>query len=173
MTCVHVQEPGKGWEALQQEDDREDSSDDHEDPGWDEWQEEEGADTVCLFCVHVERVPQAIFEHMKVEHAFDFEDIRQKRGLDFYQCIKLLNYIRRQTHHGRCYVCTESFSDLLAHARAHGHLDPSHTPDLWDRPEYYFPTYENDPLLCAIDDPDDDPPTPQLAALSVTDQQPQ
>jgi len=33
-------------------------------------------------------------------------------GLDFYQCIMLINYIRRQTSLLKCFSCGEAFEDI-------------------------------------------------------------
>lgn len=43
----------------------------------------------------------AMLKHCKEKHNFDFLEVRQKLGLDFYGNIKLVNYIRSQVHSGQ------------------------------------------------------------------------
>eukprot|EP00124_Ichthyophonus_hoferi_P002503 Ihof_evm3s173 gene=Ihof_evmTU3s173 len=134
---VNYLEEGKGWEALQKEKDTIDSGDETGANQWDEWQEESSDEnvTVCLFCSHLEASPEDIFPHMVTCHGFDFKAIRRDKKLDFYQCIKMLNYLRRQTYQRRCYVCDQSFpldGELLAHAQANAHFDVSGQPDIWN-----------------------------------------
>merc|ERR1711890_202891 len=72
--------------------------------------------------------------------------------MGFYHQIKLINYIRRQMHNNSCMVCDDSFpcrSDVLHHmiSSAHNHIPPE---DVWNQPQYFFPTYEDDALLCVL-----------------------
>ena len=41
----------------------------------------------------------------------------------------------------------------MEHMSSAGHLKlPENSKDSWDQPTYFFPTYENDNLLCFLDD---------------------
>lgn len=53
---------------------------------------------------------------MEADHEFDFSD--QTRDLDFYQKVKLVNYIRKRTHNKKCFYCDQGCSTaelLTAH----------------------------------------------------------
>lgn len=66
-----------------------------------------------------------------------------------------MNFIRRQIHQSRCYGCTRTFdcrADALRHIAAEGHVMKLPEMSAWDQPQYYFPTYENDALLCTLSD---------------------
>ncbi|KAM9753718.1 LOW QUALITY PROTEIN: zinc finger protein 277 [Menidia menidia] len=74
-------------------------------------------------------------------------------NLRFYQQVKLVNFIRRQVHQGRCPSCQQFFSGrppLLQHLGAGGHAMHLPGAPAWDQPQYYFPTYENDGLLVPV-----------------------
>ncbi|XP_053282675.1 zinc finger protein 277 [Pleuronectes platessa] len=78
--------------------------------------------------------------------------------LRFYQQVKLVNFIRRQIHQSRCYGCEGKFlsrADVLRHIAAAGHVMKLPDVSTWDQPQYYFPTYENDALLCSLSDSDE------------------
>ena len=83
----------------------------------------------------------------------------------------MINYIRRCVHLNTCLQCGDIFPDqvmmmmikimmimmipplqssLLEHMTWSGHHVPGPSSD-WDQPQYYFPTYENDNLLCGLE----------------------
>ncbi|KAK7891251.1 hypothetical protein WMY93_023214 [Mugilogobius chulae] len=79
--------------------------------------------------------------------------------LHFYQQVKLVNFIRRQIHQSRCYGCEQRFENrqaVLQHLSTEGHVMKLPQMSIWNQPQYYFPTYENDALLCTLSDSDDD-----------------
>ena len=66
----------------------------------------------------------------------------------------MINFIRRSVHLNTCIGCGERFAEpeaLLSHMAWSSHNRPGSTGD-WDQPQYYFPTYENDNLLCALEE---------------------
>ncbi|CAO3675503.1 unnamed protein product [Umbelopsis vinacea] len=64
---------------------------------WDDWEgEEEQEEMKCLFCSSKFDTASSVFSHCLDAHKFDFVKTRQQLGLDFYQCIRLINYIRRE-----------------------------------------------------------------------------
>lgn len=100
-----------------------------------------------------------IYTHMKEAHGFDLHKVRTELNLRFYQQVKLVNFIRRQIHQSRCYGCQEKFAsrdDVLRHIEAEGHVMKLPDMSTWNQPQYYFPTYENDALLCTLSDSDED-----------------
>jgi len=68
------------------------NSDDGENE-WDDWTDNE-EEAICLFCDKKD-IPSNIFSHMTSEHNFNFTKLRIREKMDFYDCIKVLNYIRK------------------------------------------------------------------------------
>uniref|UniRef100_A0A8D3CVW9 Zinc finger protein 277 n=1 Tax=Scophthalmus maximus TaxID=52904 RepID=A0A8D3CVW9_SCOMX len=154
---INYLELGKTWEEVQSEDDRE-LVDDGADDDWSDWQAHP-VSAVCLFCEHQSETMDQIYSHMKDIHDFDLHKLRTELNLRFYQQVKLVNFIRRQIHQSRCYGCHQRFesrADVLRHIVAEGHVMQLPDVSTWDQPQYYFPTYENDALLCTLPDSDDE-----------------
>ncbi|XP_012942323.1 zinc finger protein 277 [Aplysia californica] len=147
---INYMEMGKNWESLQSEDNRPVSN--HEKPAneeeeWSGWTEDSEPRVVCLFCDFSCPNQSDLLAHMKEKHGFDLQDVNQKLQLNFYQKVKLINYIRRQV------------SAALSGAR-HAMCANTAVPmirgtSVWDQPQYFFPTYEDDTLLCQLDDDDE------------------
>ncbi|KAJ3088472.1 hypothetical protein HK102_008662 [Quaeritorhiza haematococci] len=125
---------------------------------WTDWNESSSEPTMCLFDERILPSAAEACEHMKQEHGFDLATIRREMALDFYQTLKLINYIRRETSMLRCYSCHagafETMEQLEEHMQGEGHF--ANVPQIgkanfWDDPQYLFPTYENDPLLFDVD----------------------
>uniref|UniRef100_A0A8C5MAY6 Zinc finger protein 277 n=1 Tax=Leptobrachium leishanense TaxID=445787 RepID=A0A8C5MAY6_9ANUR len=149
---INYLELGKTWEDVQSEDDRDLVDNNEEDwSGWDE----HPISAVCLFCEKQADATEKLLEHMKDNHHFDLLKIKSHLGLKFYQQVKLVNFIRRQIHQCRCHGCQETFpskSELVKHMEENRHQGLLPERSLWDQPQYYFPTYENDSLLCTLSD---------------------
>jgi len=140
------------------------------DESWDDWREESQNEELwertslpaaplghvtCLFCDKTFAEMSDLLLHMSATHAFDFHHLRNAFKMDFYRQVKLVNYIRRQMHLGRCLHCNLKFAnrqDLLAHMQKLDHLRPPKDVEEWDRPEFLFPIYEDDGLLCRLED---------------------
>ncbi|XP_061780843.1 zinc finger protein 277 isoform X1 [Nerophis lumbriciformis] len=153
---INYLELGKTWEQVQSEDDRELVDD--EDDDWSDWRSHP-VSVVCLFCAHQSETMQQICAHMKEVHSFDLHQLRTQLNLGFYQQVKLVNFIRRQIHQNRCYACQGKFQsrgDVLRHIVDEGHVMDLPPVSAWNQPQYYFPTYENDALLCTLCDSDGD-----------------
>ncbi|KAK5866781.1 hypothetical protein PBY51_011329 [Eleginops maclovinus] len=153
---INYLELGKTWEEVQSEDDR-DLGDDGDDD-WSDWQAHP-VSAVCLFCDHQSETMEQIYTHMKEAHRFDLHQLRTELSLRFYEQVKLVNFIRRQLHQSRCYGCQEAFScreEVLRHLQAAGHVMTLPHASTWNQPQYFFPTYENDALLCTLSDSDGD-----------------
>uniref|UniRef100_A0A1B6CPI2 C2H2-type domain-containing protein n=1 Tax=Clastoptera arizonana TaxID=38151 RepID=A0A1B6CPI2_9HEMI len=128
------------------------SSDSEDEADWSDWKEEEDECIVCLFCNKTSNNWNELMQHISKSHHFSFE--MNTKNLDFYQKVKLVNYIRRQVHRQTCINCDthcDSNEILLMHMGDDQHffMPSSH---LWDQPEYFFPTYENDTFLSQIED---------------------
>ncbi|RVE71468.1 hypothetical protein OJAV_G00052200 [Oryzias javanicus] len=153
---INYLELGKSWEEVQSEDDRELVEDDEDD--WSDWQANP-VSAVCLFCDHQSETMDQLYSHMKDAHSFDLHQLKTELNLRFYQQVKLVNFIRRQIHQSRCYSCQQKFdckADLMQHIEREGHIMKLPVTSTWDQPQYYFPTYENDALLCTLSESDED-----------------
>ncbi|KAF9131883.1 hypothetical protein BGW39_001187 [Mortierella sp. 14UC] len=175
---INYLEPGKNWENF--EHDRYDSDDDRRDDSWADWDDAlEEEKTKCLFENAYFPSAQVTRDHMKEAHGFDLEGERHALGLDFYQTISLINYIRRQTMLGVCFSCqkkkpetssTKESADadtdeedeednwLGKHLKEDGcgAKVPSKEADFWKDAQYLLPMLENDPLLMIFGEEESD-----------------
>ncbi|XP_031471511.1 zinc finger protein 277 [Phasianus colchicus] len=164
---INYLEFGKSWEEVQSEDDRELLDNLEED--WSDW-EEHPVCAVCLFCEQQADTTEKLHLHMQKSHGFDFHKIKSELGLNFYQQVKLVNFIRREIHQCRCYSCQEKFQSkggLISHMQETKHITFLPARSTWDQPQYYFPTYENDTLLCTLSDSEDLKPEDQSEDVPV------
>nr|XP_033814251.1 zinc finger protein 277 isoform X2 [Geotrypetes seraphini] len=149
---INYLELGKSWEEVQSEDDRE--LIDHQEDDWSDW-EEHPICAVCLFCDKQADTTEKLLDHMKDAHGFDLNKTKAALGLKFYQQVKLVNFLRREIHQGRCHGCQMMFHSkpaLVNHMEETKHIALLPDRSLWNQPQYYFPTYENDTLLCTLSD---------------------
>ncbi|KAH0616598.1 hypothetical protein JD844_027828 [Phrynosoma platyrhinos] len=136
----------------------------------------------CLYCEKIFRDKNTLKDHMRKKqhrrinaknreydrfyiinyleiHGFDLLKIKSEHGLNFYQQVKIVNFIRREVHQCQCYICQEKFpskKDLVNHMEETKHITSLPAQSMWDQPQYYFPTYENDTLLCTLLDSEDE-----------------
>ncbi|XP_030755463.1 zinc finger protein 277 [Sitophilus oryzae] len=154
---VNYLELGKNWRVIEKEDDRyalsigETENNDEEYSDWNE-----RGDTIsCLFCTTTETDINQLCLHMQKTHDFDFTVAT--KSLDFYQKVKLVNYIRKMIHNKTCPCCEnveKSNVALEVHLRNMQHCKIPDV-DVFNQPEFYFPTYENDAFLYLIEDLED------------------
>ncbi|KAJ3285916.1 hypothetical protein HK104_009250 [Borealophlyctis nickersoniae] len=129
---------------------------DENDDRWDDWEEEE-AESQCPFCPAKISPPSAAFEHCRVEHAFDFKQTRKQLGLDFYGSIRLINYVRTEAKRN-----PSLSSDQIISAGKNA---------AWIEDDTFLqPVVDDDPLLYAFEDEDDDDLQSALASSSLTPQ---
>ena len=72
-------------------------SDDEESGDWEEWQAagpEEAEDAQCFFCSDELPSSKAVFQHCVEVHSFDFLKFRADANLDFYDTLRLINFVR-------------------------------------------------------------------------------
>lgn len=134
------------------------------DSDWSDW-EGEKQNLNCLFCSVNDTDFPAIKKHMKASHDLDFEAAIS--GLNFYEKVKVVNYVRRQMHTLKCVSCSEQFETIKLlhdHLAALNHYGIGKQKD-WDHPEFFFPTYEDDSFLCYLDDPSDNTCTEEDAVV--------
>jgi protein arginine N-methyltransferase 3 len=87
-----------------------------DDEGWEDAEPGEESDTfISLLDDEVFTDLMQMLNHCKEKHNFDFLELRQRLGLDFYGNIKLVNFIRSQVHSGNLVspstISREDFED--------------------------------------------------------------
>ncbi|XP_015757201.1 PREDICTED: protein arginine N-methyltransferase 3-like [Acropora digitifera] len=107
----------------------------------DEWEEIEREDltisTLCLFCDKCFKNAEDVWRHCSSAHGVDIIKIKRNHGLDFYGCIKLINFIRKMK------PSPESLTIVAP-------------PFPWESEEFLNPTMPNDELLQYDFDDDSD-----------------
>ncbi|CEP14921.1 hypothetical protein [Parasitella parasitica] len=151
---INYLEPGKNWESF--ENDNYDSDDEKKDESWADWEEDVQESTMCLFDTQVLTSPKEALEHMKTVHHFDLTELGKSKDLDFYQIIRLINYIRHQSSLSTCFSCGKvmnSETELEEHLKQADCISKFVPMDasFWIDPRYLIPTYENDPLLTGFE----------------------
>ncbi|KAI8322119.1 S-adenosyl-L-methionine-dependent methyltransferase [Martensiomyces pterosporus] len=115
---------------------------DTQDDRWDDWEDEEmNTPMKCLFCTHTFQSPITLFRHVKQVHGFDFPKIRAKLSLDFYQSMRVVNYIRTMGLQDPNFGNVSGFS-----------IDG--TEAFINDDAYLKPVIEDDTLLYALDELD-------------------
>jgi protein arginine N-methyltransferase 3 len=105
-----------------------------DDEGWEDAEpDEENTQFISLLDDEVFMDIHAMLNHCKQKYNFDFLEIRQRLGLDFYGNIKLINFIRSQVHSGNKVSANISKEDL-------------------DDEKYLKPILEDDALLFSLDE---------------------
>ena len=126
-----------------------------EDNNWDDLDDEIDLQTQCLFCNEILSNPEDCFIHMQNLHSFNLKNIQREHNLKFYDTMKLINYFRNCQRED-----TNSFGDTKdgdgsdyggAILKQKFEMNKIPSCKLWNRPEFYFPVYEEDPLLTAIE----------------------
>ncbi|XP_071961515.1 zinc finger protein 277-like [Antedon mediterranea] len=157
---INYLEMGKNWEDVRAEDDRDIAAARSESPdseNWEDWDDDASANIVCLFCSYNSSEMSTMLSHMTQVHSFDLGVIKKTLDLNFYHQIKLINFIRREMHQHSCFVCREKYTsddEIYKHMTEEKHISQIPDRNVWDQPQYFFPTYENDTLLCALEDDD-------------------
>ncbi|KAL6854562.1 hypothetical protein ACP4OV_019124 [Aristida adscensionis] len=136
----------------------EEEEEEEENEGWDDWcsdGEDSGGGLLCLFCALRFDAESSLFSHCAADHCFDFRGIVRESGLDFYGCIKLINFVRSKVADNKCWSCGQAFScnrELCSHLHA-PRIDGK-VP--WEDDSYLKPFMENDSLLHSLSMDDDD-----------------
>ncbi len=110
---------------------------------------------VCLFCSAQYTDVAELQNHMTLVHDFNYQALKTRLSLNFYQQVKLINFVRRQMYLNQCVNCNKKFAEkeeLFGHMNVEDHLRPPEDKAEWDQPQYFFSTYENDTLLYSLED---------------------
>lgn len=137
--------PGTTWEDLP-EDVSSDESEDVDEDGSDDIID---SSTECLFCEHRASEAELISEHMKSVHNFTLSSYFS----DFYDGVKVINYLRVCWRDCKCAFCGHSFDSndqLTDHYSNCEHKSHDKLLEEWREPQYLFPFYEDDNLLSLI-----------------------
>ncbi|KAJ1735401.1 hypothetical protein LPJ61_000565 [Coemansia biformis] len=115
---------------------------DSQDDRWDDWEGDEmDAPAQCLFCPQLFQSPPDLFSHARAVHGFDFLKTRSDLALDFYQSMRVVNYIRTRA------------LDCPGFEKASGFAIDGSEPFLSDD-AYLKPAIPDDSLLFALDELD-------------------
>lgn len=148
---VNYMLPGTTWHDLAA--DLEElcvSSEDDKDDAWENLDDIVDMGTTCLLCDHQESDPELILKHMETSHDFILNSLFS----EFYDGIKIVNFIRICWRDSRCAFCSDFFdsSDSLnAHFASCTFKSENKISDEWKSPEYLFPFYEDDNLLSILE----------------------
>ncbi|TAQ89290.1 hypothetical protein B7494_g2365 [Chlorociboria aeruginascens] len=105
-----------------------------DDEGWEDAEaDEEQATFISLLDDEVFSDIMSMLNHCKEKHSFDFLEIRQRLHLDFYDNVKLVNYIRSCVHAG------EPISSIIS-------------KEAFEDEKYLKPVLEDDALLFSLDE---------------------
>ncbi|KAJ1771667.1 hypothetical protein IW140_003259 [Coemansia sp. RSA 1813] len=111
---------------------------------WDDWEGDEmDIPMKCLFCTQTFHSALILFRHVKKTHEFDFLKARADLKLDFYQSMRLVNYIRTM----------EASDPHSASVSASGFVIDGTEAFLTDD-TYLKPVMAEDALLYALDELD-------------------
>uniref|UniRef100_A0A0D9X216 Probable protein arginine N-methyltransferase 3 n=1 Tax=Leersia perrieri TaxID=77586 RepID=A0A0D9X216_9ORYZ len=152
-------------EEYEEDEDEEDGEE-----GWDDWESDGddaagggggggGGGLLCLFCSERFGSESSLFSHCASEHKFDFYGVvKETTGMDFYGCIKFINFVRSKVAENKCWSCGQVFS---SNSELCGHLHASEIPQPegkvpWGDDLYLKPFMEDDSLLHSLSIFDDD-----------------
>lgn len=105
-----------------------------DDEGWEDAEpDQEDIHYISLLDDETFTDSNTMLNHCREKYGFDFLEVRQRLGLDFYGNIKLVNYIRSQVHSGQKVNASISREDF-------------------DDEKYLKPVLEDDALLFSLDE---------------------
>lgn len=140
----------KHWQQIKQEND---FYIDNYNEDWCDWVEDDRSSCLCFFCPFSSKFDQ-IKEHLNVKHNFDFDRLILEKP-DYYDRVRLVNYVRKKAQTNQCYICEEAFverAQLLEHLTWSNHSYSDLKSECYSGPEFYFPTLDDDCLLFFLDD---------------------
>jgi len=132
---INYTELGMNWLKIHQE------ADDVDEDDFEGWPEKEGPG-FCLFCNQAFNSVSAIFDHMKEKHNFDFLALCKSKSLNYYEKVKLINYIRSEVKRLQESNTQEPTESIVAFVKS-----TIQEVTIWNQPQYYFPTIKDDLVL--------------------------
>jgi len=158
---INYLDPGKPWKEVQNEPEYEKEEINEDDDTycnekeWEDWVDPKAMVSLCLFCSKTDDDVNNIVSHMKNEHEFDLHALKVQLGLNFYNQVKIVNYIRKQVYQNKCPCCSEDLKtrdNFNEHLFTERHYKLPKDRNVWDQPGYFFPTFDDDSLLCFLED---------------------
>jgi protein arginine N-methyltransferase 3 len=129
-----IDREGEKYAASSGSSETSDILDSKDDEGWEDAEpDQEEIPFISLLDDEVFMDIQSMLSHCKEKYGFDFLEVRQRLGLDFYDNIKLVNYIRSRVHSGHKITSSISREDF-------------------DNEKYLKPVLESDALLFSLDE---------------------
>ncbi|KAK0181496.1 hypothetical protein PV327_003775 [Microctonus hyperodae] len=153
-------EPNNTWRRRERNkiDDTEEhteitSDNEDEESPWTGWNDDDSVSITCLLCSQKSQDFTAILEHMIAAHNFDFVKMTDK--LNFYEKVKVVNYLRQQIEDKKCIYCNENLDDTSDHMMTQNHykIPPS---QIWNQLNFYSPKNNTDSFLYHLDTNSDD-----------------
>lgn len=106
---------------------------------WDEQPDYTNQVYISLFCDSTFQTSEECLKFMTEKHNFDLNELSKRANFNFYDRIKIINYIRRVVAEGKMEI-----SEILT----------SIGKREWDSIQFLFPTFENDQLLYSFESND-------------------
>ncbi|EPZ32928.1 Zinc finger, C2H2 domain-containing protein [Rozella allomycis CSF55] len=122
---------------------------------WEDWWDNsKEAQTLSLFGQRYFDTPFDAIMEVKDEFKFDIKEFVIAKGLDVYERIKLINYIRRKTSELSCITCNTKFknSDTLKDHYCNTNHIFLLEKDNFVSSEFLYPILADDPLLWYVDE---------------------
>lgn len=138
---------------------------DSDDERWEDWEADEGQfvspPTACLFAPARKLASaEAVWSAAKAENGFDFAAFKADRGLDFYGCVRVVNYIRATVRDAVKELSKASPTVGLVGLPKDrvASIIGSMTKDspMWKDDALLAPVFPDDPLLTSLGGGDDD-----------------
>lgn len=143
-----------------------------DDSDWSDWEDrDQKIEIICLFCSHKEPSFDTLTSHMAFAHKFNF--VEETKSLSFYQKVKMVNFIRRKIHLKQCLsceMCCKTLEELTSHMTEQNHQKCDQSA--FEKPEFFFPTFEDDSFLCHLDNfNEDDDVSDDSGAVVISEDQ--
>ena len=120
---VNYLEEDRKWAEVIAEND--DEIDETLEEGVKDFDDVEINETSCLICDAVLTDPEGAIQHMKSFHDFDFAEIREVTGRDFYKLVRFVNYARTMRQMNKCFVCgAQVLGEYESHIFSHQKKTP-------------------------------------------------
>ena len=156
---VNYLEEDRKWQEIEKEGDCDDDDglDNIDEEGIKEFDQPEIDETKCLICDEVLNTPTECVKHMENEHGFQFQEIRNAFGKDFYHLVRFVNYARQMKIEDTCFLCgkklnSKNAKEYIEHISQHKNSIPHDITNIVSTDKYLKPVIEGDPLLTILED---------------------